>query len=95
MARRSAGTGAEAGAGTLIQIEHWPSRGADRAGRRRWLSAEGDMPTSIEKRGGGIRRFEEINAEFNTFKPPPGPGEARTRRRNGLPAGARMPSGSV
>jgi hypothetical protein len=61
-------------AGGLIPIEHGPFRGANWA-RRRWLSAEGDMLTSIEKTRGEIKRFEEINAEFNTFKPPSGPGE--------------------
>ena len=34
------------------------------------MRAEADILTSIEKLRGEIKRFEKINAKFNTFKPP-------------------------
>jgi hypothetical protein len=42
---------------------------------------EAGILTSIENKSSEIKRFEEINAKFNTFKHPPGPGEVHTLKK--------------
>jgi hypothetical protein len=60
-------------AGEMIQIEH--GRTEAQVGQ----GGEGGMFTSIEERRRQSKRFGEINAEFNTFRPASGPGEGRNR----------------
>jgi hypothetical protein len=44
------------------------------------LGDEAGMLISIEKSKGRIKRFEEINAKINTFKPSIGPGDLHRQR---------------